>query len=202
MRNKLISLIAFFIFIAICGGYLVQRNNKKELILKNQFCAWEILGSIRDEQTKHSKTLGEFLDFDKLAHVTKNKLIKNLIKSSENGVVARHGYYFYIYLLSGKKNIYPFGKRNDTLKNKNFLCYAWPIKIGKTGIQAYVIDHTGSLNVCNNNIQRYSGVKKPSIKACFRKKELIYNDREFWFTSSDGWYNHYQLKKQKRFVCD
>ena len=162
--------------------------------MKNQFCVWEIFSALQDEQWIHSQQHNQFIDFQKIAAVTKNKRLQKFTKNIKNGVITWHGYNYYIYLLSGS-NIYPGGVRKDIPKNKNFICYAWPVKYKQTGIYSFAIDHIGWVYLYDN--KKYSGNNKPLPKACFYQQ----NQEEYWVTAgSDAWHSHAHMKK--KFICD
>ena len=194
--TKLICPIVCITFFSVWGWNRYQEWQ----IRKNEFCVHEILRNICDEQWLYGKNADEFLDFKQLREVTKNELLQKLTEHINNGVVTRHGHNFCIYLLSGKNNIYIEGS-GSTPKNKNFICYAWPVKYGQTGTRAHAIDYVGWLYTSGNFKQKYSGKKKPSAKACLRKKGIVCNDGETWVTAgTDFWIEH---NKQKQwFTCD
>ena len=200
--KKLIKVVCLLFCIALVSLWQWNRYQKWQ-IRKNEFCACEILRNIWNEQSIYVQKSNMFVDFSELRKITKNELLQKLTDNIENGIVTRHGYHFCIYLLSGESNIYIGGQRwlGNKTGHKNFICYAWPIKHGETGRFAFAIDCGRNLYMCENSVQKYSGNKKPFIKASFRTKKFECNDGEFWVTAgSDFWFEH--EKQQQWFTCD
>lgn len=197
--KKIITLVCLLVCIAFVSVWGWNKYQEWK-IRKNEFCAHEILRNIWNEQWLYGEKSTEFLNFKQLQQVTKNELLQKLTMNIDDGVVKRHGYNFYIYLLSGNDNIY-IEKRRPKKENKNFICYAWPIKYGQTGIRAFVLESSGNLFACRNSVQKYSDKKKPSMRACFPKKEIVCNDDETWVTAgTDFWIVHNEQRQW--FTCD
>lgn len=192
-KIKLICLGVCLIILILWGKRFIPMS-KKEKIFQNECCAATILRYIWDCEMTHHYKSKNFFDF---GGITKIKLSKKITLNIKNGVVTKYGYHFKVYLLPGER------------KKKNFVCYAWPIKYDETGIHSYAIDESGYLFLCSNNVQKYSGDKKPDCAAAIPPKQKYIQsgsygrDGEMWISGgSDVWHSLSQLQKEGRFTCD
>ncbi|WP_372364998.1 hypothetical protein [Candidatus Uabimicrobium sp. HlEnr_7] len=202
MNKKLIIGLICFIVLVVSITITVVVREKSSIYQKQKthFCVNEIFRTIWSEQHLYGDKLDSYLGLNKLAELSKNKLLQRLTENIKNGVSTLCGYHFYIYLLSNESDISIYKNKEQ---KKNFICYAWPIKYGKTGFRAYAIDKQGWVYACGNNLQQYSGKKKPSVRACFLREKHRCNDGEHWGTAgTDAWISHSKAKKQGLFTCD
>lgn len=107
-------------------------------------------------------------------------LLKNFSNGIENsGIVQKDGYYYLLYL-PGKngsgREIFPLKKETDSSiidQQENYwICYAWPVDYGYTGIRAYCIDIGAEVHGTSNRNKNYHGLEKiPKATSAMEKEE-------------------------------
>lgn len=104
------------------------------------------------------------------------------ITAAENqGIAVKDGYCFYIYLPGkdrgiGESSHLPeanaeFAEQQET----DWICYAWPVEYGKTGIRAIAIDACGSIWAARNENTKYSGTHMPDFDAAMELESGMVN---------------------------
>jgi hypothetical protein len=84
---------------------------------------------------------------------------------ANGGVATNHGYHFRIYLPSASGTAIPEpaqpipGNPADAdVQERRWVCYAWPVEVGRTGRRAFVVSRQGEVfDTANDGFQNYSG---------------------------------------------